>query len=265
MTTGNVGRTRGRPRGSYKEQRRQRKDHRFAPDTLSQIKQGQALLPSPPITETAFLERAVGHYLEFLLTGNMQQQSNQQELEQLRDQLCDLEQEKQRLQDKNLRMENDLRSTKTTLKATQTALRLAEEKKISGPAQSTTALRKRPSSHEPLITIDSLAPKGNMGGYWLRWEQDGLCMHVGLEAVNDYSSVYGYRLEWYGSNPARKNLALGQRQQEHVFSFLAPARARLVEELLKAGWQPEDPTKPEDPTTIWKYRPQEGGKQEDSH
>src|SRR5258708_7555181 len=88
MTT--QGRTRGRPQGTYKEQRRQRRDHRFAPDTLSLIKQGRALLPGKPITETAFLERAVGHYLEFL-TGDTQQQSNQQELEHLRAQAAELE------------------------------------------------------------------------------------------------------------------------------------------------------------------------------
>lgn len=90
MTTGNVRRTRGRPQGSYKEQRRQRKDHRFMPDTLSQIEQGRALLPGQPITETAFLERAIGHYMAFL-TGEAQQQDNQQELERLRAQVADLE------------------------------------------------------------------------------------------------------------------------------------------------------------------------------
>jgi signal transduction histidine kinase len=281
-----------RPTGSVAEVHKTRRDYRFGQETMQQIADGMRVFGGS-LKETAFVERAIGHYAEFLagdpevlaqLTREMEwlqdhirqlrhdQQTSYgvaqyaaekatdqaQEVERLRTQASEMErtvsaaqeqaanqdQEKRRLQAQVQRLERELRTTKT-------ALRLAEEKLASGPTPEKRARRKRPPSNAPQITIDSLERKATMGGYWLQWEQDGLCMNVGLEAVDEHSSIDGYRLEWYGSNPARKNLALGQRQQEHVFSFLAPARARLVEELLKAGWWPKDQAKPEDPTTIW--------------
>ncbi len=91
MTTVNQGRTRGRPRGSFKpvEQRRQRKDYRLSPGALVQIEQGQALASSE--NETAFLELAIAHYVAFLVGNVQQQESDTKELEQLRAQVRDLE------------------------------------------------------------------------------------------------------------------------------------------------------------------------------
>lgn len=64
MTQHNRGR--GRPAGSVKlpTERRQRKDYRFSPAALRQIEQGRLLAHT---TATAFVEAAVGHYIDFLV------------------------------------------------------------------------------------------------------------------------------------------------------------------------------------------------------
>ncbi len=282
-----------RPTGSTAEVHKVRRDYRFAPETMEQVAGGMAVFGGS-LKETAFVERAIAHYAEFLAGDPVSQGQLTQEMERLQEQVRELrdvaqrnarlegalrEMERQKSQaldrirevEDQVRqaqarahtLEGNVRTTQSTLRSTQIALRLAEEKLTSGPAPKKRVRRKQPPSSEPQITIDSLELKGTMGGYWLQWEQDGLCMNVGLEAVDDHSSLYGYRLEWYGSNPARRGGVLTERQQDHIFRFVAPARARLVEELFKAGWWPKDPTKPEDPTTIW-MPPRKGEKPEES-
>lgn len=285
-----------RPTGSTAEVHKVRRDYRFAPETMEQIAGGMAVFGGS-LKETAFVERAIAHYAEFLAGDPVSQGQLTQEMERLQEQVRELhasqdmtqrnahlevalrEMERQKGQalerirevEDQLRrsqaharaLEGNVRTTQSTLRSTQIALRLAEEKPTSGPAPEKRVRRKQPPSSEPQITIDSLELKGTMGGYWLQWEQDGLCMNVGLEAIDDHSSLYGYHLEWYGSNPARRGGVLTERQQQQVFRFIAPARARLVEELFKAGWWPKDPTKPEDQATIW-MPPRKGEKPKES-
>jgi hypothetical protein len=59
--------SRGRPRGSVKPDRRQRRDYRFSPATMQKIEQGRQITSK---TETAFVEDAIQHYHEFLLGGD---------------------------------------------------------------------------------------------------------------------------------------------------------------------------------------------------
>lgn len=74
---------RGRPTGSGKlgRDRRQRRDYRFAPTTLRSIEQGRRLID---MTETAFVEAAIQHYVDFLRNGadeTEQWQARAQDLE----------------------------------------------------------------------------------------------------------------------------------------------------------------------------------------
>jgi hypothetical protein len=78
--------SRGRPRGSVKPDRRQRRDYRFSPATLRLIEQNRQLTEA---TETAFVEAAIQHYAEFLAKA----ETETHELEQLRTRVQQLEEE----------------------------------------------------------------------------------------------------------------------------------------------------------------------------
>jgi hypothetical protein len=295
-----------RPTGSLAEFHKVRRDYRFGQETMQQIADGMAVFGGS-LKETTFVERAIGHYAEFLagdpealapLTQELEwlqehvrqlrhdQQTSQgvaqyaaekatdqaQEIAQLQAQVSEFEhmldaakaqaanqeQEKQRLQAQVQRLENELLTTKTALRTTQTALQVSEEKLASGLAPGKPTRRK--PSQEPRITIDDLTPSGFMGGFWLRWEQDGLLAVVSLDSVDEYSSARGYRLQSFCSSVAHPDQPLTERQQEKAETLTKLARTRMVEELLKAGWKPGDPANPEASWTIWKYQPQAGEK-----
>lgn len=220
MTTMQQHQGRGRPTGSFKsiELRRQRKNHRFSPDTVNLIEQGRVLLPGKPLTETAFLERAVEHYVAFL-AGTPPQESENQEIERLRQQVSDLEREREQ-----------------ALAASSYAL-----------------AKKKLSRAEPQIAIDPLKPDGTMRSYLLRWEQDGLRAIASLDPIDEYSSAAGYRLDCSCHSIARPGQPLGVRQQKRGDTFLQLVRTKMVQELLKAGWQPGDPAHAESGTTVWRY------------
>lgn len=55
--------SRGRPRGSVKADRRQRRDYRFSPATMQLIEQGRQ---RAAMSETAFVEAAIQHYSRVL-------------------------------------------------------------------------------------------------------------------------------------------------------------------------------------------------------
>lgn len=78
--------SRGRPRGSVKADRRQRRDYRFSPTTIQLIEQGQQ---RTDMRETAFVEAAIQHYAEFLAGEG----TVAQEVEQLRTRVQHLERE----------------------------------------------------------------------------------------------------------------------------------------------------------------------------
>lgn len=76
----------GRPTGSRKPtiELRQRRNYRFSPATLHQIEQGRQLAH---VTETAFIEEAIGYYVEFLTN----KEADAREMEQIRDRVQELE------------------------------------------------------------------------------------------------------------------------------------------------------------------------------
>lgn len=77
---------RGRPTGSGKPatELRQRRDYRFSPATLHQIEQGRQLVHA---TETAFIEEAIGYYVDFLAN----KEADVREMEQIRARVQELE------------------------------------------------------------------------------------------------------------------------------------------------------------------------------
>ncbi|MGB8346599.1 MAG: hypothetical protein WCD86_17060 [Ktedonobacteraceae bacterium] len=79
-------RRRGRPTGSRKSaaELRQRRDYRFSPATLHQIEQGRQLVNA---TETAFLEEAIGYYVDFLTN----KEADIREMEQIHAHIQELE------------------------------------------------------------------------------------------------------------------------------------------------------------------------------
>lgn len=78
--------SRGRPRGSVKADRRLRRDYRFSRATMQLIEQGRQ---RTDMTETAFVEAAICHYLDFLT----EKETEVGEVERLRARLQHLEQE----------------------------------------------------------------------------------------------------------------------------------------------------------------------------
>jgi hypothetical protein len=247
-----------------------RRDYRFAPETMQQISAGRAVFAGT-LNETDFVERAIAHYAEFLNGDPVSQGQMTQEMERLHEQIRDLRhdqqsarkaaqlaaqkatvqaQEIEHLQAQVRDLERDLRTTQTTPLLTEETR--ARNRKTDPQAQT---IRPQPTRHqEPQITLDDLQPDGTMRNYSLRWEQDGLLALASLESIDDHSSAYGYRLYCSCYSVARPGQPLTERQRSLGNGLIKLARTRLVEELLKAGWKPDDPTNPEASVTIWKYQ-----------
>jgi chromosome segregation ATPase len=149
-----------RPTGSTAEVHKVRRDYRFAPETMQQIADGMAVFAGS-LKETAFVERAITHYAEFLagdpvslapMTQEMawlqehirrlrhdqqgvqnvaqfaaEKATNQaQEIERLQVQLRALEQERSQAQEAIRDLETQLRQSRATVRALENDLREAK-------------------------------------------------------------------------------------------------------------------------------------------
>src|SRR5260370_13348144 len=100
-----------RPTGSSAEVHKVRRDYRFAPETMEQVAGGMAVFGGS-LKETAFVERAIAHYAEFLAGDPVSQGQLTQEMERLQEQVRALRDAQHASQDtaqQNARLEVALR------------------------------------------------------------------------------------------------------------------------------------------------------------